>query len=271
MQSGWTPPTIDTTRAHPSRRYDYWLGGKDNYAVDRESSAAVEAVFPTIRLAARENRNFLGRAVSYLAGAAGIRQFLDIGTGLPAADNVHTVAQSVDPSCRVVYVDNDPIVLAHARALLHGTTKGATAYIDADLRQPESILSAPALRATLDLTEPVALTLVAIMHFITDENRPYELVNELLRALAPGSYLVMTHATYDYLPPEQRERAAEANVRSGVTFRQRSQAEFSKFFDGLDMIDPGITSVLRWRPPIQPAQQTVEAVSMLCGVAQIPR
>lgn len=270
MQSRQQPPEIDTTKPHPARRYDYWLGGKDNYAVDRESAAIVEEAFPTIRLAARQNRRFLGRAVSYLAGEAGIRQFLDIGTGLPAADNVHEVAQSIDPTCRVVYADNDPIVLTHARALLQGSPEGATAYLDADLRRPETVLSDPALHDTLDLDRPVALTLVAVMHFLQDDNEPYAIVDAFRQALAPGSYLVMTHATDDHLTPEQRARNVEADARSGVTFQLRSTAQFARFFDGLELIEPGITSVLRWRPAIEPAQRIVEQVSMLCGVARIP-
>src|SRR3954447_10324781 len=163
------PSEIDPTRPHPARRYDYWLGGKDNYAADRESAREVEKGFPTVRTSAQENRGFLGRVVTRLADQEGMRQFLDIGAGLPAANNVHEVAQAVDPQSRIVYVDNDPIVLAHARVLLRGSRQGATAYIDADIRRPSAILSAPDLLATLDMQQPVVLTLLAIMHFIRDE------------------------------------------------------------------------------------------------------
>jgi hypothetical protein len=210
------PPGVDTSRPHPARRYDYWLDGKDNYAADRASAEEIEQnAFPTVRLSARENRQFLGRAVSYLAEREGIRQFLDIGAGLPAANNVHEVAQAVDPRSRVVYVDNDPIVLAHARVLLQGTREGATAYIDADVRRPSSILTDPDLLATLDMTQPVALTLLAIMHFISDAERPYEIVAELRDALPPGSFVVITHATSDHLSPDRREASARANKRAG--------------------------------------------------------
>jgi hypothetical protein len=165
-------PPFDTSVPHPARRYNYWLGGKDNFAADRESGDAVAAAFPTVRIAAIENRRFLGRAVSFLAQEAGIRQFLDIGTGIASANNTHEVAQSIAPESRIVYVDNDPIVLTHARALLTSTAEGATAYIDADLRNPGRILSDSHLEATLNLSEPVGLILVAILHFIRDEDDP---------------------------------------------------------------------------------------------------
>ncbi|HZG88997.1 MAG TPA: SAM-dependent methyltransferase [Pseudonocardia sp.] len=265
------PPGVDTSRPHPARRYDYWLDGKDNYAADRASAEEIEQnAFPTVRLSARENRQFLGRAVSYLAEREGIRQFLDIGAGLPAANNVHEVAQAVDPRSRVVYVDNDPIVLAHARVLLQGTREGATAYIDADVRRPSSILTDPDLLATLDMTQPVALTLLAIMHFISDAERPYEIVAELRDALPPGSFVVITHATSDHLSPDRREASARANKRAGVQFQLRTSEEFAPFFAGLDLVPPGITSVVRWRPPIEQSDSVVKKVSMLCGVGRVP-
>ena len=265
------PPGVDTTRPHPARRYDYWLGGKDNYAADRASAAEIEANgFSTIRLAARENRQFLGRVVSYLAADEGIRQFLDIGAGLPAANNVHEVAQGVDPTARIVYVDNDPIVLAHARVLLRSSREGATAYIDADVRDPERILRDPELLATLDLDRPVALTLLAILHFISDEEQPHAIVERLRTALPSGSFVVLTHATSDHLTPAQLAASAEANERSGVQFRLRSTAEFTQFFDGLELMPPGITSVVNWRPPVEQPQSLVEKVSMLCGIGRVP-
>ncbi|QFG24619.1 SAM-dependent methyltransferase [Actinomadura sp. WMMB 499] len=264
------PPGIDPTKAHPSRRYNYWLGGKDNFAVDRESADMVASGFPTVALAARENRRFMARAVRYLARDAGISQFLDIGTGLPSAGNVHEVAQSIDPASRIVYVDNDPVVLVHARALLTSAPEGRTAYIDADLRDPEKILAAPELAATLDPSRPVALMLVAIMHFITDDEDPYGLVARLVDALPAGSHVVITHATGDYLTSEQHAEADETNRLSGVPFRLRTREEFARFFDGLDLVDPGVTSVVDWRPDLPPENRPrVEDVSMYCGAARI--
>lgn len=265
------PPGIDPTKAHPSRRYNYWLGGKDNFAVDRESAEMVASAFPTVGLAARENRAFMRRAVGHLAGEAGIGQFLDIGTGLPSAGNVHEIAQGIDPAARIVYVDNDPIVLVHARALLTSEPQGRTAYIDADLREPEKILANRDLRRTLDLSRPVALMLVATMHFITDDHDPYGIVRTLLGALPSGSHLVMTHATGDYLTPEEYAANVEANERSGVPFRLRSHDEFARFFDGLELLPPGVGSVVEWRPeePVED-RPAVDDVSMLCAVARVP-
>ncbi|MEU0543653.1 SAM-dependent methyltransferase [Nocardia sp. NPDC005978] len=261
---------IDTTKPHPARRYDYWLGGKDNYPADRESADAVAEAFPTVRLAAVENRNFLRRATGYLAREAGIRQFLDIGTGLPTAGNVHEIAQGIAPESRIVYVDNDPIVLAHARALLNSSPEGKTAYLDADLRDPDRILTHPDLLATLDLTEPVALMLVAVLHFLPDDQQPYELVRRLSAALPSGSYLLMTHATSDYLDAEDLARTTEANQRSGVPFQLRSSAEFANFFTGFEMVAPGISAVTAWRPEVWRPHPRAEAVSMLGAVAHIP-
>ncbi|WP_067687472.1 SAM-dependent methyltransferase [Nocardia jejuensis] len=270
MNSDSAAARIDTTKPHPARRYDYWLGGKDNFPADRESADAVAEAFPTVRMAAVENRSFLRRATAYLAGEAGIRQFLDIGTGLPTAGNVHEIAQGIAPESRIVYVDNDPIVLVHARDLLDSSPEGATAYLDADLHDPERILTHPDLLATLDLTQPVALMLVAVMHFITDDQQPYELVRRLCAALPSGSHLVMTHATSDYLEAEDVARTTEANQRSGVPFRLRSGAEFARFFSGLTMVAPGVTSVTAWRPEEWRPHPRAEAVSMLGAVARIP-
>ncbi len=265
------PPGVDTSRPHPARRYDYWLGGKDNYAADRASAEEIERnSFSTVRLAANENRRFLGRIVSHLAEREGVRQFLDIGAGLPAANNVHEVAQRVDPRSRIVYVDNDPIVLAHARALLRSAPEGATAYIDADVRDPASILKDPDLRATLDLTQPVALTLLAIMHFVSDAEGPADIVRQLWDALPSGSFVVITHATSDHLAPDRREASKRANQRAGVPFQLRTSEEFAHFFAGLSLLPPGITSVVNWRPPIEAPTSVVEKVSMLCGVARVP-
>lgn len=261
---------IDITNPHPARRYDYWLGGKDNFPADRESADVVAEAFPTIRLAALENRAFLRRAVCYLAEEAGVRQFLDIGAGLPTAGNVHEIAQDYAPESRIVYVDNDPTVLAHARTLLDSSPEGATAYLDADVRDPQRILTHPDLLATLDLSKPVALMLVAIMHFIVDAERPVELVRRLCDALPSGSYLVMTHATSDHLTAEDLAESVAANKRSGVPFQLRSTAEFSRFFTGFDLVPPGIASIINWRPGEWRAHPRPEAVSMLGAVARIP-
>ncbi|MBL1074736.1 SAM-dependent methyltransferase [Nocardia sp. 2] len=261
---------MDTTKPHPARRYDYWLGGKDNFEADRESADAVAEAFPTVRLAAVENRNFLRRAIRFLTAEAGIRQFLDIGTGLPTAGNVHEIAQGIAPESRIVYVDNDPIVLVHARDLLNSSPQGATTYLDADLRDPQRILTHPDLLATLDLSRPVALMLVAVLHFITDDQRPYELVRQLSDALPSGSYLAMTHATSDYIDPEDVARTEESNRRSGIPFRLRSSAEFARFFEGFELVAPGIAPVTAWRPEEWRPHPRAEAVSMLGALARIP-
>ncbi|MER5337788.1 SAM-dependent methyltransferase [Micromonospora sp. NPDC002717] len=273
--TGPTHPSdrIDTSVAHPARRYNYWLGGKDNFQADRDSGDAVAAAFPTIRTAALENRRFLQRAVRHLAREAGIRQFLDIGTGIPTADNTHEVAQAAAPESRVVYVDNDPIVLAHARALLNSSAEGATAYIDADLRDPEKILRHPDLLRTIDLSRPVALMLVAILHFVPDGDDPYAVVARLLEALPPGSYLAASHATYDHLPPEIAREARAAGRGGGPhgVISLRSLAEFTRFFDGLEVVEPGVTSVAEWRAEGAPLPRpTAAEVSMYGAVARKP-
>jgi len=250
---------IDMTRPHPARRYDYWLGGKDNFQADRDAAEAIAAVFPHIRTAARENRAFMQRAVRFLAGEAGVRQFLDIGTGLPTADNVHDVAQRIAPESRIVYVDNDPLVLVHARALLTSSAEGATAYIDADARNPEKILADPALRSTLDLSQPVALLLVALLHFIDDSENPYGIVKQLVAALPPGSFLVLSHATFDPLDAETIAAMNAVNKDIKPLFCPRSLAEVSRFFDGLELLDPGIVSVSDWRPQPGPRPTPAEA------------
>jgi hypothetical protein len=262
---------LDTSVPHPARRYDYWLGGKDNFAADRESADAIAAAYPEVRIAAIENRWFLHRAVRFLAQEAGIRQFLDIGTGIPTSPNVHEIAQSVDPGARIVYVDNDPIVLAHARALLTSSREGRTAYIDADLRQPEDILGDPELRGTLDLTRPVALMMVAILHFVLDDRDPYGVVARLVDAMPPGSYLVMSHVTYDFLPPDTIADLNAANAARNVEFRPRSRAEFTRFFDGMELVPPGIVSVAQWRAEDAPQPRpSAETTGVYGAVARIP-
>lgn len=271
MDAERAPRGLDTTQAHPARRYNYWLGGKDNFAVDRESAEMVASAFPTIRLAAVENRKFLRRAVHYLAAEANIDQFLDIGTGLPSVGNVHEIAQSITPESRIVYVDNDPMVLVHARAVLTSAPEGTTAYLDADLRDPEKLLTHPDLARTLDMSRPVALMLVAVLHFITDDQDPYALARQLISVLPSGSYVVMTHGTSDHLAPAELAESRKANERSGVSFQLRTTDEFSRFFTGLQLLPPGITSVVDWRPD-EPARHrpAIQDVSMLGAMARVP-
>jgi len=251
-------PVIDTTKAHSARVYDYYLGGKDHFAADRETAQKAMQSWGAVRTAVRENRAFLGRAVHYLVAEAGIRQFLDIGTGLPSANNVHEVAQAEAPESSVVYVDNDPIVLAHARALLNSTPEGRTAYINADLREPEQILASPAVAETLDMSRPVALMLVAILHFLTDADDPAGVVATLLGALAPGSYLVASNVT-----PEHDPAGVGGLVRTyreaGIPAQVRTAAEFAALaFNGLEMVDPGVVLVSEWRPQAGPRPLAAE-------------
>jgi len=257
-------PAFDTSVAHSARVYDYWLGGKDNFAADRIAAEQVIEVRPAIRTDVQANRAFLGRAVRYLAGPAGIRQFLDIGTGLPSADNTHEVAQSVAPESRIVYVDNDPIVLAHARALLTSKPEGTTAYLDADLRDPAAILAQA--RQTLDLAQPVALMLVAVLHHIPDSDDPYGIVARLREAVPSGSYLVISHPASDV----QTEKVAEvarrynASVVTGQT--RRSANEVAGFFGDWEILEPGVTQTPLWRPDA-PTPVT-GTVPMWAGVAR---
>ena len=251
-------PDLDPTRPHPARRYNYWLGGKDNFQADRDAGDAIAGVFPHIRTAARENRALMQRAVRHLTREAGVRQFLDIGTGLPTADNVHDVAQAIAPESRIVYVDNDPLVLSHARALLTSSDEGATAYIDADVRDPEKILTDPAVRNTLDWSRPIALQLVAIMHFVEDHEDPYGIVSRLVAALPAGSYLMLSHATFDPLDPDTIAAMNAINEGIKPRFCPRTLAEVSRFFSGLELLEPGIVSVQDWRPDPGPRATAAE-------------
>jgi hypothetical protein len=272
----WDDPyMIDMSVAHPARRYNYWLGGKDNFEADRISGDAFAADFPTIRISARENRRFLRRAVTYLVKEAGVRQFLDIGTGIPSADNVHEVAQAIAPDTRVVYVDYDPLVLAHARRLLASTAAGgATAYIQADLRRPEVILSHPDLSATLDLSRPVALMLIAVAQFVDDADRPYDHVARLSGALAPGSHLAMSHPTTDFLSAGAAAAVVAGtrreSARSRDSMHTRDKAAFARFFDGMELLDPGVQAVPDWRNEAPPGDRPSAAdVSFYGAVARI--
>jgi hypothetical protein len=270
-EPGHQPVDLQTDQPHPARVYDYLLGGKDNFAADRAAAEAGLRANPNSRIPPRENRAFLGRAVRYLAGEAGISQFLDIGTGIPTSPNVHEVAQAAEPQARIVYVDNDPIVLTQARALLTTGPQGRTAYIDADLRDIDAILGSPDLQRTLDLSRPVGLLLLAVMHFIPDEDDPWALAARLLAALPSGSYLALSHLTGDFDP------AAWAGVvavyrRSGVTMQVRPKPDVERFFGGLDLIDPGVVSLPQWRPdPSDVGRPPSDAaVSVYGGVARKP-
>lgn len=261
---------LDVTVTHPARRYNYWLGGKDNFAADRESGDAIAAVFPSIRDAVVENRLFLQRAVTYLAREAGIRQYLDIGTGLPTANNTHEIAQAIVPQSRIVYVDNDPLVLVHARALLTSSPEGVTAYIDADLRDPGKILDHPELHATLNLSQPVGLLLIAIMQFIGDADDPYGIVARLTRELPTGSYLAMSHPTFDDLPAETVAKLT-AMSRAGGGFHPRTRAEVARFFTGAELVAPGLTSIVDWRADDEPTPRASTADTAVYGVvARLP-
>jgi len=250
---------VDVSLPHPARVYDAWLGGKDNFAADRAAAAAGLAAFPGIIESVRANRAFLRRAVRYLAAEAGIRGFVDIGTGLPSAPNTHEVAQSVAPPSSVVYVDNDPIVLAHARALLTSRGPGKTGYIDADLRDPGKILREAA--KLLNFSEPVAVMLLGIMHLIPDDDQPYEIVGTLLDAVPPGSYLAMSHPGSDLYREEMAEFARVWNKQARKTEQAtlRGHAEVSRFFDGLDVVPPGIVQISKWLPRAEPEADAIAA------------
>jgi SAM-dependent methyltransferase len=243
---------VDETRVHSARRYNYWLGGKDNFAVDRESGELIAAAFPTVRTMAVENRGFLRRAVTFLAAEAGIRQFLDIGTGLPTADNTHEVAQRIAPDARIVYVDNDPLVLAHARALLTSSRRGRTQYLEADLRDPEKILADPALRGTLDLTRPVGLMLIAVLHFIRETPEAIRVVRALLDALPAGSYLVASNATTDFSDAATKARYRAMIAAGQVDAFPRTIDEMADIFAGLEVLPPGFVAVSDWRAEAEP-------------------
>ena len=251
-EPGDEPVTFDTSVASPARVYDYWLGGKDNYAADREAAEQVIAVNPNVLPGVRANRAFLGRAVRYLAGDAGIRQFLDLGTGLPTVENTHEVAQGVAPECRVVYVDNDPIVLAHSRALLTSAPAGATAYVQADVRDTDEILSEAA--KMLDFSKPVAVMALMILQYIPDSDGPRQIVARLLGALPAGSHFVASDTTRDIDIERVSQATSRLNARMGPTqLTLRSRAELSQFFEGLDMVDPGVVPLAEWRARPDPA------------------
>ncbi|MGD0243673.1 MAG: SAM-dependent methyltransferase [Streptosporangiaceae bacterium] len=254
---------IDTSVAHSARVHDYWLGGPNNYPADRAAGDAVIQAYPGIVASVRANRAFLARAVRFLAAEAGIRQFLDLGTGIPAAGNTHEVAQSAAPGCRVVYVDHDPVVLGHARALLASAEPGTLDYIDADLRNPAPILARTA--RTLDLSRPVAVMLIAVMHLITDQDDPGGIIRQLMVAVPAGSYLALSQVASDIEAEQMAEAGRRYNRLARETQRHRSHAEVTRLFDGLELLDPGVVPVQRWRPGTE--AEAVARSAMWGGVA----
>lgn len=265
---GYRPSEICTDRPQPARMYDYYLGGKDNYEVDQVAAEQVLEIFPDVAKTARANRAFLHRAVRFLANDVCIDQYLDIGTGIPGEGNTHEIAQAAIPEARVVYVDNDPMVLTHARARLRSGKCGAVAYVDADLRDPVAILGDPELARVLDLGRPVALLLMAVLHFIEDSDDPYGVVESLLHALPPGSYLALSHVTGDYAP-ETWGQIVQTYREKGMSAQVRSRAEVQRFFTGLEMVPPGLELVSRWRPGEAPVEFTDRAVSCYGAVARV--
>ena len=239
-------PKIDTSVAHIARVYDYWLGGKDNFAIDREVGRQALQAHPETVLSVQANRRFLARSVRHLAAAEGIRQFLDIGTGLPSANNTHEVAQAAAPASRVVYVDNDPIVLAHARALLTSSPQGETAYLDADIKDTDEILAGAA--QVLDFSQPVGVMLVAVLHMLRDEEDPQAVVDRLMAAVPAGSFLVISHLASDIQQEAMAEMGRRLNQAMTQQFTMRSRAQVTAFFDGLTLLDPGVVLTHQWRP-----------------------
>ncbi len=237
---------LELDRAHSARMYDYYLGGHTNFPADREAAGRAMALFPSVLVAARTNREFMHRATRFLA-TIGMRQFLDVGTGIPTSPNLHEVAQDVAPGSRVVYADNDPIVLAHAQALLRSHPAGRTAYVQADATDPAALLAAPEVKETLDLGEPVALSLNALLHFVPGEHRAHEIVEYFKDALPSGSTLAISHVTPDF-DPEGIARLTEAYRASGTPGQARTREEFTRFFSGWELFEPGITTSHRWRP-----------------------
>jgi hypothetical protein len=253
-------PKFDPTKPHPARRYDYWLGGKDNFAADRESAELIAKVFPQARTGARENRKFMRRAATRLA-REGIRQFLDIGTGIPTSPNLHEVVQGIDPACRIVCVDNDDLVMVHDRALLVSSPEGAVKYIHEDLRDPHAILQDPLLRATLNFAEPIALVLIAVLHFLTDDDNPYGCVARLIEALPAGSVIVLSHVD---------ESAARFNSDSAESshgkFRARTASEIARFIEPLEPDEPGLVSIVDWYPGDEPKPEASASDTCMYGV-----
>jgi hypothetical protein len=255
---------LDASVPHSARIWNYWLGGKDNFEADRAAGDEVIAHIPDIPVGAKAERTFLKRVVSFLVEEAGIRQFLDVGTGLPSADNTHEVAQALDPTCRVLYMDNDPLVMSHARALLSSAPEGTCDYVEADLRDPAAILGAA--RRTLDFTQPIALMLLGVVNHIMDDEVAYGSVAELVRAMPPGSYLALTHSTAEIHGEPMLRAMRETTERGGTPIRARTRAEIERFFDGHELLEPGVVTCSRWRPA---ANSREPEVYLFGGVGRI--
>ncbi len=265
MDAG-SPVDLRLDRPHSARIYHHLLGGKDAFQADREAAAEIVAKMPNLPVSMRANRRFMARVAHYLASERGIRQFLDIGTGLPVEPNLHDVVQAVDPTARVVYVDNDPIVLVHARALLTGSPEGVTEYIDADLREPEAILAAAQAAKTLDFGRPVAVTLIAVLQHVVDDDQVRHVISTLLAPLVPGSALALSTVTADSSPVDAPSGIVSYNA-SGIPTKARDRAAVEALFTGLDLVEPGVTLVHRWRPGPEDALVRDEQVTMYGGVA----
>ncbi|GHF90621.1 hypothetical protein GCM10018790_79720 [Kitasatospora xanthocidica] len=261
-------PSVDLRMdvPHSARVYDYLIGGKTNFEADRTAAHASVRAWPSLPISMRTTRSFMQRSVRHLAERYGVRQFLDIGTGIPTSPNVHEIAQAIVPGARVAYVDNDPIVLTHARALMSSTPEGRTCYVDADFRDPESIITDPRLREVLDLSQPVALSLIAIVHFVLDEDDPQGIVRRFMDALAPGSFLALTVFTGDTDPVGVGGVGREYNAR-GIPLQVRDKAEAEAFFDGYELLDPGVTLVHHWHPDADAAPVRDRDIAMYAGVA----
>ena len=258
--------TIDPSVAHIARIQDYWLGGKDHFEADRIAGDEAIAQLPDMVASVRNTRAFLGRTVRFLTEEKGIRQFLDVGTGIPTAANTHEVAQRIAPESRIVYVDNDPMVLAHARALLTSSPEGKCSYIDADIREPEKIVSAAA--EVLDFTKPVGVVLMAVLQFVPDDDDPYGLVRRLMAAVPGGSYLVISHPASDIQAAAMAGMATRLNQLMAQRVKPRSKAEVTAFFDGLDLVDPGVIRCPEWRP--DRPEDAAGKSTMWGGVAEKP-
>jgi SAM-dependent methyltransferase len=262
-EPGWVPPGTDTSKANIARVYDWWIGGTHNFRADEDAARALISVEPKVRAMARANRAFLGRAVRFLAAEAGIRQFLDIGSGIPTGRNVHQVAQETAPGSHVAYVDNDDVAVGHSKLILDGNPDATV--IQADLRAPASILDNPEITRLIDFSQPVGLLLVAVLHLVADDDRPEEIVAELRAALAPGSYLVVSHSCRDTRPEVTAAFQSVYNSRIAATAAIRTHEQINRFFDGFTLIEPGLVWASEWRPdspddvPEDPAQYWMKA------------
>jgi SAM-dependent methyltransferase len=263
----YEPPHIDTSKAHSARVYDYLLGGKDNYLPDREAAEQLLKADPSAEASVRQNRQFLHRVARYLSAEEGISQFLDIGTGIPTSPNLHEIVQQVNPAARIAYLDNDPIVLAHAQARLTSSPDGRVTYIHADMRDVNAVLTAPQLTETLDLSRPVALLILSTLHMITDADEARELLRGYLAALAPGSFLALSVSSTDSLSQAGDQGVASLRA-SGIAVLTRTRAEVTALFDGLELIDPGVVTVNQWRPEAGTFEAKLSEIGLYCGVAR---